>query len=128
MINVEGLQDLVTKIDDAENPDQLGELTGQLVAEINDCDDRTIDAWLEAEENLIGVLNPDDALLRMQAVTGALSLGANTVQRGARKVRQALNRWIRRLKTPLTNLKTTAGGTKVYLEVTAKWVTVGIEW
>ena len=70
----------------------------------------------------------DGALLRLQAVTSALSLGANLVHKGATAVRNVLNKWIGRLQHTLTTLKTTKGAAQVYLEVNVKAVTLGIAW
>ena len=109
MIAVEELEDLVTHIDDAVDPGQRDELVAQFVDVIDNCDDQTLDGWLDAEQNRISGLAPDAALQRVQAVTSALSLGANVVKKGAAKVRQVLNRWIGRLKTTLTSLKRRPG-------------------
>lgn len=129
MSDVPTLHYLVTAIDEAPSPHERDDLLDEFVGAIEESDDATLEEWLGFEENAIDPSSDlDGALFRLQAVTSALSLGANLVHKGATAVRKVLDKWIGRLQKTLTALKTAKGAAQVYLEVNVKAVTLGIAW
>ncbi|TDD22188.1 hypothetical protein E1218_19735 [Kribbella turkmenica] len=135
------LHSLVDEIDDADSTAERDARVREFVETVSSANDAVLELWLDAEEQEItalaaqapaarhGQLAPAAALLRVQAVTKALGLAANSVQKGVRKVRNLLNKWIGRMQTWLVGtVKQSTGATAVSLEVELGPVSIGLSW